>query len=442
MRKRHLVLVAASLLGLSACAGSYSNQLAGSYGSSFTRGTDALRAKDFEAAAEQYGFAAASGHPKALIAYGRLFARGQGVEQDPARAAALFEEAYGKSSSFKGKAAYELALVLLEGGDGPSGKLAADEPRAITLLAAALEDGESGAASRLARIYHQGQGVEPDPKRAIGYYRQVADGDAYAARNLALLLAETGAAEAEVARAAELAVSQFEARAKAGEDGSWMQLAEIFSKDEIVDADPERVRGYLQNVSTVDDVEMQMTLARIYARIGERQEEQRLLRLAADAGDVRAQTQLAKLYLQPRSADTNGAVGRYYAERAIGQGSTAAMVYLGAAMLRGDVVERAPLLAETLLRRASDKGHLGATTALGAAILAGEIPNRTAAEGQAILEQAAAKGSASAMSALGFAYLDGQGLARNESSAVEWLNRAAEAGDERAKAFLDERDGA
>ncbi|MEZ5932244.1 MAG: tetratricopeptide repeat protein [Alphaproteobacteria bacterium] len=437
MIKRPLVVIAATLLCLSACAGSYSDRLAGSYGSAYGRGSEALRAKDFEAAAEQYGFAAGSGHPKALIAYGRLFASGQGVERDPARAAALFEEAYQKSSSFKSRAAYELGLLLMEGGDG----LEADQARARELMAEALDGGEIRAASTLGRIYQKGQGVEPDPGQAIVYYREAAPTNAYAARDLALLLAETGAAEAEIAEATELAVGQFEARAEAGDDGSWIQLARIFSSDEIVDRDSDRVMRYLENVDASGDPRLQINLARIYEQIGARQEQNRMLRLAADAGDVRAQTRLARIYLQSRSPDANGAVGRYYAERAIGQGSESAMFYLGLAMLRGDVVDRAPLLAETLLRRAREKGHLGAGAALGTAILNGELPDRTPGEGEALLQEAAEQGSADAMRILGFAYLEGENVEGDEGRALDWLERAAEAGDRRARDFLAEREG-
>lgn len=442
MMKQLLALVTVLLLGLAACGGTYRNSLPGSYNTSYLKGSEAFRAKDFDAAARHYGFAASSGHPKALIAYGRLFARGQGVESDPARAAALFEEAHGKSSSYKDRAAYELGLLLMDGGEGPSGTLEPDPRLARSLLVEALDGGENRAAIRLARIYEDGLGVEPDPEKAIGYYERAAETSAFAARDLAVLLAETGAPEEEVERAAELAVSQFEERAESGHRPSWVQLAQIYSDDDIVTADPERVKGYLENIGAPEDPKMQMRLARIYGRIGERKERNRLLMLAADAGNVRAQTQLAKFYLNARTPDTNGAVGRYYAERAISQGSKSAMFYLGLAMLRGDVVERSPLLAETLLRRAGNEGHLGATAVLGGAILRGDIPNRPAAEGKAILEHAADQGSASAMGTLGFAYLNGSGVEEDEAMALQWLRKAADAGHERSQEYLAEREQA
>jgi len=441
MMKRPLpaMALAAVLVGLTACGGYYGNQLAGSYNTSLKRGSEALRAKDFETAAEAYAFAASSGHPKALISYGKLFARGQGVEKDAVRARDLYLEAHGKNSSFKNAAAYELGQVYLKGGEGPNGALEMNELRARGFLVEALEGGEQRAASSLGRIYERGLGVPADVEMAISYYRQAPERDAIAARNLALLLAKTGANEQQVANAAAQAVSQFEIRAQSGDVGSTVQLAEIYSRDEIIAVDAERTLGYLKTVGETDDPAMQVRLARIYGRIGENEERNRMLRLAADAGDVKAQTELARLFLRPRSDDANGTVGRYYAERAISQGNEDAMLYLGSAMLRGEVVDLEPALGETLLRRASDGGHVRASAVLGAAILKGDIPERTLGEAIALLEWSAGEGSGEAMSALGFGYRDGRGLPQDEALALEWLEKAAKAGSKRAKAYLDDR---
>ena len=444
--KRHLAAAAVVVLsfGLVGCSvelpSSYKSQLSGGYASAYKRGSEALRKKEFDRAADNYAAAAESGHPKALVAYGRLFARGQGVERDPVRAAALFEEAYEKTSPSKGRAALELGLLLQDGGDGPSGDLAPDPARALELLEEALDRGERRAAASLARIYERGLGVEPDPQQAITYYLQTDPTDAFAARDLARLLKKNGGSEADIAQAAGRAISQFETRAKAGNDKIWVQLADIYSRDEIVDADADRVVGYLENVAAPADTAMQKRLARIYSRVGEQQKRNRMLRLAADDGDVWAQTQLARIHLRPRGEYTNGAVGRYYAESAIAKGSEAAMVYLGVAMLRGAPVEKEPLLGESLLRRAHEAGFMRGTSALGAAILRGDVAERAEGEGRAILEEAAEQGSADAMSSLGFAYLKGRGLPEDQVLAMHWINRAADAGSKRAKAFLANQD--
>jgi TPR repeat protein len=446
MMKRHLATatVAALFFGLAGCSidlpSNYKNQLSGGYASSFKRGSAALRAKDYESAAGYYETAAGSGHPRALVAYGQLFAKGRGVERDPVRAAGLFEDAYGKTSTYKGRAALELGLLLQGGGDGPSGALDADPARALQLLEDALDRGELRAAVPLARTYEKGLGVEPDAQKAIAYYRRANPEDAFAARDLARLLKKTGGSDAEIATASERAVSLLEARAQAGNERIWVQLADIYSRGEIVDPDADRVVGYLENVAEPSDIPMQKRLARIYTRVDERQKRNRMLRLAADGGDVWAQTQLARIHLRPRGEETNGAVGRYYAENAIAQGSEAAMVYLGVAMLRGAPVDKEPQLGESLLRRAHDGGFLRGTAALGAAMLRGEVSERSNGEAQALLEAAAEQGSADAMSHLGFAYLKGRGLPQDQVLAMHWITKAAEAGSRRAKNHLAKQD--
>lgn len=436
------VAFAAMLVGLTACSGAYRDQIQGSYGSYYKHGSDALRAKDYERAADHYAFAAKSGHPKALIAYGRLFARGNGVERDPARAAALLQEAHSKSSSYKSKAALELGQLYMKGGDGPSGEVKKDEAQARILLLEAHDGGEVRAAARLAKIYDQGLGVDRDPTEAISFYRQAPADDANAARRLAILLARSGGPEDEIAETASRAISLLEARGEAGDGKAWMQLADIFSKGRIIEADRPRAVGYLQRLPEDGDPAMNLRLAKLYGQAGDQEERKRQLRLAADAGEAKAQTALAKLFLTAGTADTNGAVGRYYAERAIGKKSKPAMVYLGLALVRGDVLAREPKVGETLLRRAAENGHVDGIVALGASILSGEVKRRQWNEGQKLLETAAAKGSADAMSALGFAYHLGRGLPENKALGLDWLQKAADAGQREAKVFLSRRQSA
>ena len=439
--KRHrltLIGIILSLIGLTACGvSSYTEKIPGSYGSSYKRASEALRAREFDRAREQFAFAASSGHPKAMIAYGRLFVKGQGVDVDPVRALALFKGAYDKNSPMKSRAALELGQLYMRGGEGPSGTVHRNETRALELLLEAFENGELRAATPLARMYERGTGVERDLAAAVDYYQQAPASDAYAARDLAVLLARNGSDKEMLDRAAERAINAFETRGKAGDGRAWMQLAEIYARNEIVEADPERAKGYLSRIPDPEDPPMQMRLAQVYGRVGDRMARNRLMRTAADAGDVRAQTQLARILLEPGTEDTNGAVGRYYAERAIGQGSQAAMVHLGRAMLRGDALEPDPDLGEALLRRAHNDGFVNATIALGAAILEGHVPGGQTGEAKVLLETAAEGGSSDAMAALGFAYLYGRGLPKDEVLARQWLERAANAGNRRARAHLN-----
>lgn len=440
---RLLITLTVVLLSVSACStGHYGKSIQGSYNTSARKGSEASKAKDYEAAAVHYSFAAKSGHPKALISYGELFSYGRGVERDPVRANQLLEEAYGKSSPYRSKAAYALGRLLLDGGDGPSGTLPADQPRARTLLVEALNGGQTRAASSLGKVYDRGIGVPEDAVKAIAYYEQVAETDASAARRLPYLLAEIGAPEKRIASATNNATAQLERQAKEGKTKAWFQLADLHMDDQIMNPDPESAIAYLQNVTEDDHPEVLTRLATLYGEIGDTEQERSLLRKAADIGDEDAQTKLARLFLKAGTSDTNGPVGRYYAERAIAQDSKDAMVYLGTALLRGKVLPPDPSAGETLLRRASDAGSNRGIVALGASLLRSEVAPRFPGEGQQLLEQAAQNGSSGAMATLGFAYQKGRGLPQDPVAALQWLQRAAEAGHVRAQKFMAEQTGA
>ncbi len=435
---RLLIISASLLLSLSACsAGHYSNSIPGSYGTSFKEGAAASKVGDYEDAVDHYAFAARSGHPRALVAFADMLVAGRGGEADPARGEALLEEAYGKSSNVRGKAALSLGSLLIEGGDGPSGTVQVDQERGLALLTEALDQGEIRAAAKLGKIYDEGLGVSQDTARAMGYYEQAAAVDVTSARRLATLLAEAGAPDAEVMAATEQAVVLLENRANRGNERAWIQLADIYLRNQIAKPDYEKAEAYLAKLDDKESTDVLIRLAKIHNERGEVAEELEVLRKAADLSDVKAQTRLAQIYLKAGTEETNGDLGRYYAERAIANGSESAMVYLGMALIRGGIVERDLDIGETLLRRASDAEHATGMMVLGATLLRAQLLERYPGEGQTLLEAAAEKGSSGAMSTLGFAYQSGKGLPKDDEAAILWIKRAAEAGNARAQRYLE-----
>ena len=424
-------------LSVAACSlGHYGDKVPGSYGTSLKSGFEALKAGDDETAKADLAFAAGSGHPRALVAYGELFANGRTVERDPVRAKALFEEAYAKSSSSKGKAAALLGQLLLEGGEGPSGKLESNPKQARLLLLDSLERAEVRAAALLGKIYAEGIGVDVNKNAAIDYYRQAADSDRWAARELATLLIEAGSPESDAA--VENVLAQFESRAEAGDEKSWLHLADFYARGEIVEPDHERAMRYLQNVPAAGNPEVLVRLAKLYEKRGDAAQSQALFQQAADIGDPAARAKLAGLMLKGGTDNTNGPLGLRYAELAIAQGNEAAMSYLGNALLKGDVLKSDPRRGESLLRQGAKAGHTGSMAALGTWLLRSEIPPRFPGEGKQLLETAAESGSKRAMSTLGFAYHKGQGLPKDDAAAIHWLQRAVDAGDKDAQKLLTE----
>ncbi len=437
---RLLMISAALLLSVSACSiGHYKNSIPGSYGTYFKKGAVASKEGRYEEAVDNYAFAARSGHPRALVAFADALVSGRGVEPDPARAKVLLEDAYGKSSSARGRAALSLGSLLMQGGDGPSGTVEVDQERGIALMVSALEQGELRAAAGLGKVYDDGVGVSRNTTKAIEYFEQAAEKDVTSARRLASLLVETGASEGKIAAATDNAVSLLEERAEKGNSKAWIQLADVYLRGKIAEPDPEKALGYLENVEDKEDTAVLIRLAKVHNELGDSAKELEVLKKAADLGDVKAQTRLAQVYLKAGTENTNGEVGRYYAERAIAQGSESAMVYLGLALVKGEVVEKDLSIGETLLRRASDAEHTTGMMALGSTLLRSQILERYPGEGQNLLEAAAEKGSASAMSTLGFAYRSGKGVPKNEETALIWIKRAAKAGNSRATRFLEKQ---
>ena len=344
--------------------------------------------------------------------------------------------AYGKSSNHKGRAAASLGKLLLEGGEGPSGKLASNPKQGRLLLLDALERGETRAASTLGEVYAEGIGVEVNKNAAIDYYEQAADSDRWAAMELATLLVESNSPESGAA--VENALAQFESRAQAGDEKSWLHLADFYTRGEIVEPDHERALRYLQNVPATGNPDVLVRLAKIYDKRGDAAQSKVLYQQAADIGDAGAQAKLAELMLKGGTNNTNGPLGQRYAELAIAQGDQKAMSSLGNALIKGDVLKPDPRRGESLLRQGAETGHAGSMAALGTWLLRNEITPRFPGEGKQLLETAAASGSRGAMSTLGFAYHKGQGLPKDPRAAVQWLQRAADAGHKDAQKLLTE----
>jgi TPR repeat protein len=117
-------------------------------------------------AAAWYHRAATQGHRDAQTNLGRLYAAGQGVPADPARAAELWRQA---ARGGHPVAQYNLALAYHNG----SG-LSVDHGRARHWLIAAAQQDLAAAQFALGQMYRLGSGVAPDLDQALAWYRRAA----------------------------------------------------------------------------------------------------------------------------------------------------------------------------------------------------------------------------------------------------------------------------
>jgi serine/threonine-protein kinase len=164
----------------------------------------------------------------------------------------------------------------------------------------------------------------------------------------------------------------------------------------------------------------------------------REFRQAADLGDARAMTELAKLFRYggdgvPR--DTAQAVQWY--TRAAQAGNASAMVYLGSMYAAGDGVLKRPAEALKWFRQAADAGNNVAMDALGQMYFAGNGVIKDEKQAVEWFRKSAAQGNAAALYDLGVAYESGRGVKQDSAVALNLFRQAAAAGDKRAKAHLN-----
>jgi len=151
---------------------------------------------------------------------GVIYAQGEGVEQDFAKAAELFQQAHALGNS---DATANLG-VMYEQGLG----VEQDLERAVELFREAHAAGDATATSNLGVIYEQGKGVEQDFGRAAELYKQAhAAGNTDATLNLGKLHERGKGVEQDFAKAITL---YLQAHA-AGNPDATFNLGVLYSAD-------------------------------------------------------------------------------------------------------------------------------------------------------------------------------------------------------------------
>jgi TPR repeat protein len=134
-------------------------------------------AQDYAKAREWFEKAADKGEAYAMVSLGLLYANGQGVAQDYVKARELYEKAADKGAA----RAMRYLGVLYANGQG----VAQDYAKARELYEKAADKGDAYAMVNLGLLYANGQGVAQDYAKAREWYEKAADkGDAEAKARL------------------------------------------------------------------------------------------------------------------------------------------------------------------------------------------------------------------------------------------------------------------
>lgn len=124
----------------------------------------AYKTGDYETAVRHWGKLADHGYPEAQFRLGKCYLKGEGVEEDPEKAYALFKRA-AKDEEIKARAFFELGRIHEKGeGAKQSGPLAERYYRE------ALKRHYDKAAYYLAQLYRKGKLVDKNLRKAIPLY--------------------------------------------------------------------------------------------------------------------------------------------------------------------------------------------------------------------------------------------------------------------------------
>jgi TPR repeat protein len=431
-------------------------------------------AQDYANAREWYAKAADKGHPTATLFLGTLYARGEGVPQDIAKARELYEKAadmYEKAAD-KGK---PITMLFLGGLYAQGQVVAQDYAKAREWWEKAADKGNADAMVNLGLLYVNGHGVTQDYAKAREWYEKAADkGDASGMVGLGVLYHNGWGVAQDHAKAREWyekaadkgdasgmvdlgvlyhngwGVAQDHAKARdwyekaadKGDASAMSNLGKIYQNGLAVAQDYAKAREWYAKAADKDDASGMVGLGWLYSNgwgVAEDHHKAReWFKRAADKGDASGMVGLGVLYENGFSVAQDYAKAREWFEKAADKGDAIAMNSLGWLYQNGLGVDVDYAKAREWYEKAADKGNADAMVNLGLLYVNGFGVAQDYAKAREWWEKAADKGNAEAMNYLGLLYVNGHGVTQDYAKAREWYEKAADKGNAEAKAQLEQ----
>ena len=126
---------------------------------------------DYKTSVDHYQRLAEFGLPEAQVELGKYYLNGKGVEKDPKKALALFEQASQKKSNPQTRN-YIVRTQSQLGTMAVNGKSSIPPAKGIALLQQAAEAGDARAMFELGAAYEKGSGVPRNAQLALEYYKR------------------------------------------------------------------------------------------------------------------------------------------------------------------------------------------------------------------------------------------------------------------------------
>ena len=325
--------------------------------------------------------------PKPYVQYriGKMFAAGQGTEQDYIQAAAWFEQAVEKNHKF---AQYSLA-----------------------------------------GLYYRGNGVVQDYTAAFSLYdKSAAQGNPYADYELAKMLRDGVGTQVNSEKAYEhfrLAFEGFVSLEHGGRDDKLeYRIGQMFYTGTGTQKDIDAAQKYFEQSAKLGNVHAEYMLAKIYLEAGSAENIQKAidwLERAAENGNPTAQYALGKLYRDSDHVEKDIGKAVSLFTKAAEQKDQYAAYALGKLYLDGKELPQNNQLAIGWLSYASELGNPFAQYSLGKIYRNGILAEKNITKALELFVKSAEQKNQYPAYALGKLYLDGIDVEQDIPKAVDWL---------------------
>ncbi len=322
----------------------------------------------------------------------------------------------------------EIGKLYLVGKEVPQ-----DVNKAIHFLTQAqlVEPKHPIAAFYLGKCYQKGEGVSPNPHKALELFKLASEGGGFEAQ---ATLGNYYRIGESVPKDLELALKWLNEAATQNNTDAQFGLGECYRLGEGIEQSYKKAFQYYSSAAKQGHLLAINTLEVIPVEIPESRQESYYLALH---GDASAQTDTGILYLEGKEVPQNLKVALTWLARAVKQNNPLAQYRLGLAFLKGEGVQPNSEMAIRLFAlSAFEGGNISAQATLGNCYRTGEGVKKNLTKALKWIKEAANANNMDAQFWLGECYRLGEGIEQNYKEAFQYYSRAAKQGHLLAKSAL------
>ncbi|WP_286436789.1 SEL1-like repeat protein [Myroides odoratimimus] len=357
-----------------------------------------------------------------------LLERGEGIEQDVAEAARLYEDALNEGYTY---AAIRLGFIYEEGSVGEP-----DYAKARAHFELAAEQDMAEGVYHLARCYRYGTGGEENQEKSFELFSKALElGFIDANVDIALFYEEgINGGEPDYEKAFEYMI----VGAEAGFSYAQYKVGVYYSYGYLAETNVELGKEWFEKSVESGSPLGMLSLGDYYLYgYGEEKEYDKAFEyyIAAEERNYISEG-LGICYQFGLGVEVDETKAFHYYKLAADRQYDAAIFRLGLCYFYGNGTERDLVEAFHYLKQVADRGNMDAASYVGLMLVKGDGAEKDSEYGVSYLIQAAEAGFDMAQYELANCYLKGEGVPQSDDSAMEWYQQAAENGNEDAQKIV------